>query len=376
MKIARNITTAMVFVSLAFAASAQSWLTDGLVAYYPFNGNANDVSGNGNDGTVNGAVLTQDRREISNSAYSFNGSSSKITFSSPPLTQVDNWTISAWINPANLSQSGFPVLVGFDDGFTGNGYGFGFVGSSTWQGIFSGVAVLNTSYSMPATNRWYHVVMLRTAGITKFFVDGAQTPNTTTLAPWSPTAFSIGARTSDGFFNGQVDDVRLYNRALSASEVQQLFAIEAFCSPHRATATAQVVNGFVVGATITDNGCGYTNSPLVLIQGGGGTGATAVAVVTNGVVVAINITSTGCCYTNLPKILIASPPFVPTVGIHVSRVNVVQRVMLGRNYLLESSSDLASWSPTGPPFTAQSEEITTEFTVSQTGQFFRIREVP
>src|SRR5258707_674036 len=65
-----------------------------------------------------------------------------------------------------------------------------------------------------------------------------------------------------------------------------------FCTPHRATATASVVNGFVVDATITDLGCGYTNVPLVLIQGGGGSGATATAVINSGAVVGINITST------------------------------------------------------------------------------------
>ena len=48
-------------------------LKDGLVAYYPFNGNANDESGNGNNGTVNGATLTTDRFGNTNKAYSFNG---------------------------------------------------------------------------------------------------------------------------------------------------------------------------------------------------------------------------------------------------------------------------------------------------------------
>ena len=112
------------------------------------------------------------------------------------------------------------------------------------------------------------------------------------------------------------------------------------------------------------------------IQGGGGSGATATAVVSNGVVVAINITSTGCCYTNAPKIVIASPPFIPTVTISVSRVNVAQHVVLGRNYVLESSTNLFTWTATGPPFTAQSEDINEEFFGNQTSQYFRLREVP
>ena len=150
------------------------------------------------------------------------------------------------------------------------------------------------------------------------------------------------------------------------------------CTPHKATATPVLVNGFVVGATITDSGCGYTNAPLVLIQGGGGAGSTATATVNNGQVTGINITSAGSGYstTPAPKIVIASPPFEPSVGIAVSRVNVTQHVTLGRNYVLESSADLATWSATGQAFTAVSENYTNEFVVGQTGQFFRLREVP
>jgi hypothetical protein len=136
------------------------------------------------------------------------------------------------------------------------------------------------------------------------------------------------------------------------------------------------VNGFVVGATVVDSGCGYTNAPAVLIQGGGGSGATATAIVSNGVVVAINIVSAGSGYTNAPTIRIASPPFVPTVSIAVSRVNVTQHVVLGRNYVLESSANLVDWTATGPQFTADSESIVTEFVVDVTGRFFRLREMP
>lgn len=62
-------------LGLAVQVQAQSFLTNGLTAYYPFNGNANDASGNGNNGTVNGATLTADRFGNANSAYRFNGAS-------------------------------------------------------------------------------------------------------------------------------------------------------------------------------------------------------------------------------------------------------------------------------------------------------------
>ena len=149
-----------------------------------------------------------------------------------------------------------------------------------------------------------------------------------------------------------------------------------FCSPHRATAIAVLDSGGVGGATLTDAGCGYTNPPTVLIQGGGGSGATATAVVSSGQVSAITITSAGSSYTNSPRIVIASPPFEPTVSIAVSKVKVSQHVMLGRNYVLEASTDLVNWTATGPEFTADSETFVNEFDVDMTGRFFRIRQVP
>jgi hypothetical protein len=148
------------------------------------------------------------------------------------------------------------------------------------------------------------------------------------------------------------------------------------CIPHKATAVAELVNGVVVGATITDPGCGYTNAPLVLILGGGGSGATATAILANGSVAQIQVNNGGCCYTNAPRVLIASPPFVPTLEIRFSKAVVTQHVVLGRKYLLESSFDFVTWTPTGPSFIATSETIENEFDVNETGKYFRLSEVP
>jgi hypothetical protein len=64
------------------------------------------------------------------------------------------------------------------------------------------------------------------------------------------------------------------------------------------------------------------------------------------------------------------------VSIAISKVKVTQHVVLGRNYILESSTNLVTWVPTGPQFTAVSQSIVTEFDVDVTGRFFRLREVP
>ena len=79
--------------------------TNGLVGYWPFNGNANDESGNGNNGTVNGATLTTDRFGVANKAYNFDGIDDFIDFvnSSVP-TGVSSRTISLWFYVISYPQ--------------------------------------------------------------------------------------------------------------------------------------------------------------------------------------------------------------------------------------------------------------------------------
>ena len=93
---------AVLFVSCGFAFG--QGLNDGLVAYYPFNGNANDESGNENDGTVNGATLTLDRFGAPNSAYDFDGTG---FIDCPDGTYFSgDFTVSGWVNLREYSYWG------------------------------------------------------------------------------------------------------------------------------------------------------------------------------------------------------------------------------------------------------------------------------
>ena len=195
--------------------------------------------------------------------------------------------------------------------------------------------------------------------------------------PWNYSNWAGGQPDNGGepedcihFLSGGVWNDKVTNKRQFISYVVE----RSTCTPHKAKATAELVNGFVVGATITDSGCGYIDSPMVLIEGGGGSGATARAEITDGRVTRIIVTDAGFDYENPPRIIIASPPFVPTLSISVSKVKVVQNVVLGRNYVLEASHDAKSWSQASPPFTATSESITNEFDADLTGRFFRVRE--
>lgn len=99
------------FVLLLFCITnlhSQVNLDSGLVAYYSFNGNADDLSGNGNHGTVIGAVLIADRFGIDSSAYEFDGTSSYITIDSSPTLESPSTelTQAAWINIYSWSLVG------------------------------------------------------------------------------------------------------------------------------------------------------------------------------------------------------------------------------------------------------------------------------
>ena len=133
---------------------------------------------------------------------------------------------------------------------------------------------------------------------------------------------------------------------------QTTVATAAYLNPRPATVTATVLYGFVVYATITDGGVGYTNTPLVRIIGGGGSGAQAVATVSNGVVVAITILNAGFGYTNTPLVVIA-PPFVPqtTMGIAAMSCLNFTNLTVGSNYQFQSLQD-GTWSNLAPVLTA------------------------
>ena len=99
------ITTLVITALIGLSANAQI-PQNGLVAYYPFNGNANDESGNGNSGTVKGASLTTDRFGNSSSAFDFNGIDNMIEVPANNQFDFQNFTISTWIKRSKLTGWG------------------------------------------------------------------------------------------------------------------------------------------------------------------------------------------------------------------------------------------------------------------------------
>ncbi len=350
-----SLSVSLLIVGLGFAVNgySQTFLTNGLVAYYPFTGNANDAVGT-NNGTVYGATLTTDRFGIPNSAYSFNGTSRIVTIN--PLPAMQSASASCWITVPAFTHS-----YVWMDGDTTSGYDFCVPLDKDFI-CFATKDNMHVCGNRPAlTNTWFQVVAVadnENTNVLKMWLNGqliATSPSLGNANVGYHSQLHIGCRgvLNDYFFNGAIDDLRFYNRALSASEVQQLYAIESApppCLPHPATATAVLDHGFVVDATINDGGCGYTNTPSVVIQGGGGTGATATAVVSNGVVVGITITDAGIGYTSTPTLYIYSPFGVQT-GLIKAVKPTFSDLLITTNYQLQVSTDLITWTNNGSPFT-------------------------
>ena len=142
--------------------------------------------------------------------------------------------------------------------------------------------------------------------------------------------------------------------------------------PRPALGTPTLVSGFVVGVNLADGGSGYTNTPLVRVIGGGGSGAQAVAMVSNGVVVAINVLNAGYGYTNTPAVVIA-PPFIanPSLGIAPMTVLSFSNLTVGGSYQLQRHQ---AWYWTNEPtmFTASSSTYTQRVAGAADSQNYRL----
>jgi hypothetical protein len=206
-------------------------LKNGLVAYYPFNGNADDESGNSNHGAVNGAMLASDRFGNLNSAYLFNGSSNFITV---PYNQIfdlpNSFTLSVWINTTNVNLG--QRIIDRSTGGTSNDWLVDLSPNPTDLKkirCIAGGAVTNLPYSNPSitqNNTWNLVTITYDRQNIKFYING-NIDNVLPLVTATPTSKNIvriGASTSGGagFFSGKLDDIRIYNRALTQDEITYL----------------------------------------------------------------------------------------------------------------------------------------------------------
>jgi gliding motility-associated-like protein len=219
-------------------------LRNGLVGYWPFCGNANDISGNANNGLASNVTLASDRFGTSNSAYLFNGSSSQILINSLNNSQYKPSTFSAWVKLNSYITGNYPlgggyVIVGRDKANYGQQgammlYHYPSVGISNSFNYYVGSPVSpssTNSYFTPNTNQWYHVAMTYSADDTiSWYINGQLTRKAKfTFNSIDNIPFKIGAGDLTSVigprhvFDGYIDDVAYWSRSLTSFEVSQLY---------------------------------------------------------------------------------------------------------------------------------------------------------
>ena len=217
---------------------------NGLVGWWPFNGNANDESGNGNNGTVYGPILCTDRFGTSNSAYSFNGTNNYIRISNNPSLNNKNVSISGWFNSKTLPINESNTVKGIVGKWwqapstCGRNYNSYLAcltkpaNKNPALGFATAVYAGNTftSESSIYTNNWYHFVIIHESGIGgKIYING-ELQNFNTIGDTICNSINdviIGADIETGmlyrYFDGKLDDIGIWNRALNQEEITKLF---------------------------------------------------------------------------------------------------------------------------------------------------------
>ena len=238
---------------------------NGLVAYYPFNGNANDASGNGNDLTNNGSTLCVDRFGNSSQAFYFNGISNYLssvgTDSALPFGAADR-TFSLWVKAdPSITNSGAEFDVLEYGGIASNNEEFGLFLQGGYWGIHFGGGGQDIFANVRLDSQWHQFVCILSSGIAKMFIDGIQYANQAKTQSTLVGPLTIGAALNGNgvAFTGIIDDIRIYNRALSSSEVASLYAMEADVPAITQQPLAQTINA---GGTATFSVTATANNPL------------------------------------------------------------------------------------------------------------------
>ena len=199
--------------------------TNGLVGYWPFNGNANDVTSNANNGTVSDATLTADRFGNANKAYSFNGINNYIT-----ATRIyqSAFSVSLWFNTSG-SQLYNPLIDAFDANWeiqlkNASPDYVSFITASNYQELLSS--------SLTQNNIWYNLICTYSNNVVKFYINGILKDQFTAyVLPNNIGNYYFGASMTgaDQFFNGDLDDIGIWNRALTQDEITSLYYADNTC---------------------------------------------------------------------------------------------------------------------------------------------------
>ena len=235
--------------------------TNGLMGWWPFNGNANDESGNNNNGTVNGATLTTDRFGNANKAHEFDGINDYITIQDNSSNDLNtNFSISLWIMP----------YTGYGSGSAPNGinnqiiskWGLGGINNSSYQFVINqnGNAIFSTHNGSSTTsivsttiipiNIWHHLLVTKNSQLMKLYYDGVIIDSIINAVNPQQSNYNLSiAREGFGnyaFVKGKIDDIGIWNRALTDQEISNLYNAN-ICYDHVTVTDTLIINANLIG---------------------------------------------------------------------------------------------------------------------------------
>jgi len=229
---------------------AQASLTDGLVAYYPFDGNAYDASGYGNNGIDVGVIPTSDRFGMDSSAYYFDGNGYIDVNNNPQINLNIHITVSAWVKITSFNNENCAfnaILIKGPDATMGS-YGLG-IGNDPDTCLpqinhrfrffirlpdkpYGYVPSFILSNTIVSLNNWYHVVGTYDGNTMNMYLNGILESSLTVSQTLTENneKMTIGYHNATNpmpvfkyMFHGSIDDVRIYNRDLKSAEVLALY---------------------------------------------------------------------------------------------------------------------------------------------------------
>jgi hypothetical protein len=253
--------------------------TDGLVGWWPFNGNANDESGNGNHGTVNGATLTSDRFGNNNKAYIFDGSSDYIQCIDPGISSNASRSVSFWIK-TNSTTSGSIFSYGNNDipsqdfriilngtcsngdmasTITGSGKGITYLPNNNWD-------FFTITYDGSIDNSMTSISIYKNSILIDSYCNniGNNALNTGSSNPITFGCYHwLNYPGNLQFLDGSLDDIAFWNRNLSQEEITALYTATPTNSGGGNTASANVPQGISYQAVARNpQGQPLTNTSL------------------------------------------------------------------------------------------------------------------
>jgi hypothetical protein len=225
-----TLIAAIILATSAFAQVPNYVPTNGLVGWWPFNGNANDESGNNNNGTVNGATLTSDRNGIANKAYSFDGNNDNVIINNMTLPQGNTArSITFWAKYNALnSQQVQQHMVGY--GPISNNQRFALL---YWPNYFNHISIVGQGNDFAETeyimnNDWHHFAIIYNSTNAFIYIDNVlmeqDIKNYSTLGNQLFIGFNGNNNHWSGeYYNGKLDDIAIWNRSLTDCEIKNLY---------------------------------------------------------------------------------------------------------------------------------------------------------